>query len=187
MKRIAIFGSGGGSNAHCILEYLNDYLEIEVSLILSNKAGAGIFNHALEFGVPTLLLNRQEFYESETLLNLLSEKEVDLIVLAGFLWLIPEYLIQAYPDKIINVHPALLPKFGGKGMYGMNVHRAVKEAGESESGITIHTIDEEYDRGKILYQEAVGLDGTESPEQIAAKVLKVEHANFARVVAEYLS
>lgn len=187
MKRIAIFGSGGGSNARCILEYLADNSEIEVSLIISNKATAGIFNHALEFDVPTLLLDREGFYETETLLSQLSEKKIDLIVLAGFLWLIPTYLIQAYPEKIINIHPALLPKYGGKGMYGMNVHRAVKEAGESESGITIHTIDEVYDRGKILYQEAVDLDGTETPEQIAAKVLKLEHANFARVVTEHLS
>ena len=187
MKRIAIFGSGGGSNARCILEYLSDSSEIEVSLIISNKASAGIFNHALEFGIPTLLLDRKGFYESESLLKHLADQKIDLIVLAGFLWLIPEYLIQAYPDKIINIHPALLPKYGGKGMYGMNVHRAVKEAGETESGITIHTIDEVYDRGMILYQEAVDLDGTESPEQIAEKVLKLEHANFARVVTEHLS
>ena len=186
MKRIAIFGSGGGSNARCILEYFTDNSDVEVALIISNNASAGIFNHALEFDVPTLLLNRTEFYQTESLLDRLAEKQTDLIVLAGFLWLIPQYLIRAYPEKIINIHPALLPKYGGKGMYGMNVHRAVKESGESESGITIHMIDEVYDRGKILYQESVNLDGSETPEKIAAKVLKVEHANLARVVADQL-
>ena len=187
MKRIAIFGSGGGSNARCILEYFADNPEVEVSLVVSNKVIAGIFNHALDFNVPTILLHRKAFYETESLLAELSDKKIDLIVLAGFLWLIPKYLVRDYPDRIINIHPALLPKYGGKGMYGMNVHRAVKNAQETESGITIHTIDEVYDRGKILYQEAVNLDESETPEQISAKVLEVEHDNFARVVAEYLS
>jgi phosphoribosylglycinamide formyltransferase-1 len=187
MKRIAIFGSGGGSNARCILEYFADNSEVEVSLVVSNKSTAGIFNHALDFNVPTILLHRKAFYETESLLDELSDKKIDSIVLAGFLWLIPKYLVRDYPDRIINIHPALLPKYGGKGMYGMNVHRAVKNAQETQSGITIHTIDEVYDRGKILYQAAVNLDGSETPEQIAAKVLKVEHDNFARVLAEYLS
>lgn len=187
MKRIAIFGSGGGSNAKCILEHFKDHPSIEVALVVSNRASAGIHQHAADHRVPSITLKRSEFYESDSLVQTLSDKSINLIALAGFLWLIPEYLIKAFPEKIINIHPALLPKFGGEGMYGMNVHRAVKEAGETESGITIHTIDEEYDRGRILYQEAVQLNGSETPEAIAAKVLKLEHANFARVLEEQLS
>lgn len=187
MKRIAIFGSGGGSNAKCVLEHFKDHPSIKVSLVVSNRSSAGILQHAAHHNVPTITLDRSGFYQTEQLLEDLKQREIDLIALAGFLWLIPEYLIAAFPDMIINVHPALLPKFGGEGMYGMNVHRAVKEAGESESGITIHTIDEVYDRGKILFQESVNLDGSETPEEIAAKVLKVEHANFARVLEEQLS
>lgn len=187
MKRIAIFGSGGGSNAKCILEHFKDHPSIEVSLVVSNRASAGILQHAADHNVPSITLKRSGFYETDQLLEELKEKEINLIALAGFLWLIPEYLISAFPERIINVHPALLPKFGGEGMYGMNVHRAVKDAGETESGITIHTIDEVYDRGKILFQESVKLDGSETPEEIASKVLKVEHANFARVLEEQLS
>ena len=186
MKRLAIFGTGGGSNAKCILQHFSNDEKAEVALIVSNKPNAGILEHAADFGVPTKVLNRAEFYNTKDLLSELGSANIDMIILAGFLWLIPEYLIKAYPEKIINIHPALLPRFGGKGMYGMNVHRAVKEAGESESGITIHTIDEQYDRGRILYQESVALNGTETPEEIAAKVLKVEHANFARVISQHL-
>ena len=187
MKRIAIFGSGGGSNARCILEYLKGNSKVEVVLVASNKKQAGILDHASSFKVPTKVLNRESFYHSEQILDVLKNHEVDCIVLAGFLWLIPEYLIKAYPANIINIHPALLPKYGGKGMYGMHVHRAVKEAGDHETGITIHIIDEEYDRGKILYQENVALNGSESVEEIADKVLNLEHANFARVITEHLS
>lgn len=187
MKRIAIFGSGGGSNAKCILEHFKDSPTIEVALVVSNRPNAGILVHAENFGVPSVVLERATFYNSEDILDVLKEYKISCIALAGFLWLVPEYLIKAYPDNIINIHPALLPKYGGKGMYGMNVHRAVKEAAEMESGITIHTIDEEYDRGRILYQERVPLDGSESAEDIAAKVLVVEHANFARVLSEHLA
>ena len=187
MKRIAIFGSGGGSNAKSILEYFKSSDEIEVALIVSNRPDAGILDHAKDFNVASVVLDRTTFYGREDILDVLRNHGIDCIALAGFLWLVPEYLVKAYPNNIINIHPALLPKYGGKGMYGMNVHKAVKEAGEHESGITIHTIDEEYDRGKILYQERVDLDESDSAEDIAAKVLKVEHANFARVIAEHLN
>ena len=186
MKRIAIFGSGGGSNAKSILEHFKDSDVMEVALIVSNRPDAGILDHAKEFNVDFVVLDRASFYGSEEFLDVLKKHKINCIALAGFLWLVPEYLVKAYPNNIINIHPALLPKYGGKGMYGMNVHKAVKEAGERESGITIHTIDEEYDRGRILYQERVALDESDSAEDIAAKVLKVEHANFARVIAEHL-
>ena len=160
---------------------------MEVALIDSNTPEAGILGHAEDFGVPTLVLNRTDFYKSERILNDLKDKEVDIVVLAGFLWLVPEYLVKAYPDNIINIHPALLPKYGGKGMYGHHVHEAVKINGEKISGMTIHLVNEQYDKGRILFQAEVEILVNDSAEDIAAKVLKLEHKHYPQIIESYIS
>ena len=186
-KRVAIFISGGGSNARVLIDRFQAHPEdgVEVALVVSNKAAAGGLMVAAERGVPSLVVQRAEWRDGgEELLRALREYRVDLIVLAGFLWLIPGYLVEAYPNRIVNIHPALLPKYGGKGMYGHHVHAAVKAAGEAESGITIHYVNERYDEGNVIYQAAVRLDPDDSPEKIAERVLRLEHANYWRVVRE---
>ena len=183
-KRIAIFASGNGTNAEKIFEYFQDHPKITVALLLSNKTDAGVISRAIKFNIPTRVCSRHEFYETDLIVNKLQEKKIDLIVLAGFLWLIPPNLITAYPEKIINIHPALLPKYGGKGMYGMNVHHAVKNAGEKESGITIHYVNENYDEGNIIVQETCRLTPDDTLETIAKKVQKLEHEFYPKVIAE---
>ena len=186
MKRIAIFASGTGSNARKIVEHFSANDDVSVSLIISNRSKAKVLEMAQSHGIKRLIIDRPYFYESEEIVSLLKEKKIDLIVLAGFLWLVPKYLVQAFPNQIVNIHPALLPKFGGKGMYGMNVHRAVKEAGEKESGLTIHFVNENYDEGGYIFKAACQLDDSDSPEEIAAKVLKMEHKYFPKVVERVL-
>ena len=183
-KRIAIFVSGGGSNARVMIDRFQAHPEdgVEVVLLVSNKATAGGLTVAAERGIPSLVVKRKDWATGEELLAALKAYKVDLIVLAGFLWLIPPYLVKAYPKRIVNIHPALLPKYGGKGMYGHHVHEAVRAAGETESGITIHYVNEHYDEGNIIFQAAVRLDPEDSPEQIAERVLRLEHANYWRVV-----
>lgn len=186
MKRIAIFASGAGTNAARIIEYFKGHPSVEVSLVVSNKKDALVLEKAQKAGVSILVFNRDEFYSSNLVAEKLSEQEIDFVVLAGFLWLVPENLIKAYANKMINVHPALLPKFGGKGMYGMNVHRAVKEAGETESGITIHLVNEEYDKGRILAQAKCAIEKKDTPETIAGKIHALEYANFPHVIEQYI-
>ena len=183
-KRIAIFVSGGGSNARVMIDRFQAHPEdgVEVVLLVSNKATAGGLTVAAERGIPSLVVKRKDWATGEELLAALKAYKVDLIVLAGFLWLIPPYLVKAYPKRIVNIHPALLPKYGGKGMYGHHVHEAVRAAGETESGITIHYVNEHYDEGNIIFQAAVRLDPDDTPEQIAERVLRLEHGNYWRVV-----
>ncbi|MCB0644194.1 MAG: phosphoribosylglycinamide formyltransferase [Phaeodactylibacter sp.] len=183
---IAIFASGRGSNAKTIIEYFQDHPSIEVSLVISNKIQAPVLEMARSKGVSTLLIDRQGFYNGQSLLQVLDEFQIHLIILAGFLWLVPGYLIQAYPERILNIHPALLPKYGGKGMYGRHVHEAVKAAGERHSGITIHLVDEEYDRGKILFQTTCALTESDTPETIAQKIHKLEHEYFPLVIQQFI-
>lgn len=154
----------------------------EVVLVGSNRADAGVLELAKENGVDTFYLSRQEFVEGTKVLAVLKEAKVDVIVLAGFLLKVPAELIAAYPDRIVNIHPALLPKFGGKGMYGMNVHKAVFAAGEQYSGMTIHLVNEHFDEGQHLFQARVRISADDTPETIAQKVLKLEHQYFAPVV-----
>lgn len=182
MKNIAIFASGGGSNARKIIEYFQGSTVGKVVLVVSNKKDAGVLDIAQAHNIPTELIQRTQFYETTKILTLLQKQEVDLIVLAGFLWLVPGYLIQAFPKKIINIHPALLPQFGGKGMYGGHVHAAVKAAGAKVSGITIHFANEHYDEGDIIFQATCPLTETDTPETIARKVLALEHEHYPRVV-----
>jgi len=187
MKNIAIFASGGGSNARKIIEYFKGSTEVCVALIISNKRDAGVLGIAADHGVWTHIIDRRGFYESEALLEVLQGKEIRFIVLAGFLWLVPSYLIRAFPGRIVNIHPALLPKYGGKGMYGRHVHEAVKAAGEQETGITIHYVNEHYDEGDVIFQATCPVEASDNPENIARKVLKLEHRHFPEVIGRLLA
>jgi phosphoribosylglycinamide formyltransferase-1 len=182
--RLAIFVSGTGSNARTIIDRFRGHPEdgVEIALLVSNKASAGALLMAAERDVPTLVVKRDTFYNTTELLDDLKRFDVDFIALAGFLWLIPPYLVRAFPNRMLNVHPALLPHYGGKGMYGSHVHEAVKANGETESGITIHYVNEHYDEGDFVFQAAVRLDPDDSPEKIAERVLRLEHANYWRVI-----
>jgi len=182
MKKIAIFASGTGSNAAKIIEHLENHQAIKVALVISNKSKAGVIEYAKKKDIPSEIINREEFNNNEGFLEKLQAHQVDFIVLAGFLWLVPGYLVQAYPRRIVNIHPALLPKYGGKGMYGMNVHRAVKSAGDHASGPTIHFVNEHYDEGAIIFQVQTEILETDTPENIAEKVLKLEHQYYPVIV-----
>lgn len=184
--KIAIFASGSGSNAEQITNYFSGHDQIEVVLILSNKPTAYVLERAAKLGVPSQVFDRPTFYQSENVLDSLRTHEVDYIVLAGFLWLVPQYLIEAYREKMINIHPALLPKYGGKGMYGDRVHRAVIADQETESGITIHLVDEVYDNGRILCQERVSLVADDTPDSLAEKIHELEYAYFPKAIESYL-
>ncbi|MFT4567815.1 MAG: phosphoribosylglycinamide formyltransferase-1 [Saprospiraceae bacterium] len=182
-KRIAILASGRGSNAKAILDYSNQHnASFEVSLIVSNRKNAGVFNLSEEYNIPSLVLRREAFYNTEAFLSVLNEHRIDMIVLAGFLWLVPSYLVVAFPQRILNIHPALLPKHGGKGMYGKHVHKAVIEADESVSGITIHYVDTSYDEGNIIFQAQCELDSSYDAGDVAQRVLVLEHDFYPRVV-----
>jgi len=183
MKRIVIFASGSGSNAEQIIKSFKNSSYIQIMSVLSNKKEAGIFERCKRLNVPCELFSRKEFSHSEVILNRL-KKEADYIILAGFLWKIPESIVQAFPNRIINIHPALLPKYGGKGMYGMHVHRAVKENQEKETGITIHFVNEHYDEGGIIFQTTTALSSTDTPEDIAQKIHTLEYEHFPRIIEE---
>jgi phosphoribosylglycinamide formyltransferase 1 len=187
MHYIAIFASGTGSNAKKIVEHFKGHQRIKVSLVVSNKENAPVLEMAKANNIPTLTINRDQFHNSEDILKKIAIYDVDFIVLAGFLLLVPKYLIRKFYKRIINIHPALLPKYGGKGMYGMNVHKAVKAADETESGITIHYVNEKFDEGKILFQESCKIDPEDSPETIAQKVLQLEHQHYSKVIENILT
>ena len=186
MKHIAIFATGGGSNAQRIIDHFENHDAVKVSLIISNKKAAGVLDRATAKNIPTLILNREEFYQTENILQKLHTFHIDFIVLAGFLWLMPTYLVKSYANKVVNIHPALLPKYGGKGMYGMNVHKAVHTAQEEESGMTIHYVNEHYDEGTIIFQAKCFLQPSDSPEDIAKKVLQLEHQHYPKVIEKVI-
>ncbi len=179
---IAIFASGGGSNAEQIIRHFKDSSIAEVKLILSNKKDAFVLERAINHNIDSVSFNRSQFYESGYILSLLEGHDIGFIVLAGFLWLIPSSLIQKYPNKIINIHPALLPAYGGKGMYGHHVHQAVFDNNEKVSGISIHYVNEHYDEGSIVLQKKVNLSPSDTPDLIAKKVLELEHLHFPKVI-----
>ncbi|MBC7776784.1 MAG: phosphoribosylglycinamide formyltransferase, partial [Phycisphaerae bacterium] len=179
---IAIFASGGGSNARKIIEYFKDSSVGEVALVVSNKPNAGVLAIAAEHQIPTQIIDRQGFYETESILKILEEHKIGFVVLAGFLWLVPGYLVRAFPKRILNIHPALLPKYGGKGMYGHHVHEAVKAIGETETGMTIHFVNEHYDDGDIVFQAKCPVAPADSPEDIARNVLVLEHRFFSEII-----
>jgi phosphoribosylglycinamide formyltransferase 1 len=187
VKNIAILASGAGSNAQKILEYFSDRMDIAVRLIVSNKKEAGVLNIAKLASIDTFVVTRDSFYSTTDLLVELDKRNIDFIVLAGFLWLIPPYLIQHYPDRIINIHPALLPKYGGKGMYGHFVHEAVHLAKDTHSGITIHFVNEKYDEGSIVFQERCEILPSDQPEDIAKKVQTLEHSHYPTVIDQLVS
>jgi phosphoribosylglycinamide formyltransferase-1 len=180
--RIAIFASGSGSNAQKLMEHFKGHPDAEVALVLSNNPDAFVLQRADNFEIPSHVFSRQEFYHSEEVNDLLKTLNIDLIVLAGFLWLIPKPLIQAYPGRIINIHPAILPKFGGKGMYGDHVHQAVLQAKEAESGITIHYVNENYDEGEYIYQARYRIDKGDNLEMLKFKGQQLEHLHYPRIV-----
>jgi phosphoribosylglycinamide formyltransferase 1 len=186
-RRIAIFASGSGSNAEEIIRYFSGHPRIEVALLLSNNANAFAIERAKSYSIPVMVFSREEFLNSDSVINRLHADDISHIVLAGFLWLVPASLIRAFPDRIINIHPALLPSFGGKGMYGMKVHEAVKASGNGETGITIHLVNEYYDEGRVIFQGKCRIDPSLSPMEIAACVHALEHENYPRVIEEWIS
>ena len=187
IKNIAIFASGNGSNAEEIIKHINNYKDkFKVNLIVSNNEKAFVIERAKNNNINFEIIKKSDFTKKESVLNLLSNYKVDFIVLAGFLLLIPEYLVQAYQNKIINIHPALLPKYGGKGMYGMNVHEAVIENNEKESGITIHYVNKNYDDGDIIFQAKCEVENNDTPENLAKKIHTLEHKYFPQVITDLL-
>jgi phosphoribosylglycinamide formyltransferase-1 len=187
MTRIAIFASGSGSNAQNINEYFEGNSEVSISLILANKADAYVLERAKNMNIPSFVFSNKELQNTSIVLDKLKEYSIDYVVLAGFLLKIPSSLIAAFPNKIVNIHPALLPKYGGKGMYGMNVHQAVVENKEKESGITIHFVNENYDEGQIIFQAKIEVTGKDTPDDVASKIHKLEYANFPKVIEEVVS
>ncbi len=181
-NKIAIFASGAGSNAKRIIEYFKDSDQIGVALIVCNKPTAGVLKIAEENNIPYMVLEKQNFFYGNNYVDKLKNFGITFIVLAGFLWKLPSGLIKAYPNKIINIHPALLPKYGGKGMYGQHVHKSVIEAGEKESGITIHFVDELYDNGQKIFQKACPVLTNDTPEQLARRIQLLEHTYYPEVI-----
>ena len=186
-KNIAIFASGSGSNAENLIRYFQKSDSVEVSLVLSNKSDAYVLERAYRLKVPCNVFPKEDWTAGDEILAILQEYRIDFIVLAGFLVRVPDLLLHAYPDKIINIHPALLPKFGGKGMYGDKVHQAVVAAGEKETGITIHYINEHYDEGSIIFQATCPVLPNDSPEEVAKKVHALEYEHFPHVIEETIS
>ncbi|REH56090.1 formyltetrahydrofolate-dependent phosphoribosylglycinamide formyltransferase [Tenacibaculum gallaicum] len=185
MKRIVIFASGSGSNAENIIKYFNSTKTAIVTHVLSNNQRAKVFDRCERLNIDASLFDKESFTKDDTVLNFL-QAEADIIVLAGFLWRIPSKIVEAFPNKIINIHPALLPKYGGKGMYGMNVHNAVKENNETETGITIHYVNENYDEGAIISQVKTSISSEDTPETIAQKVHELEYEHFPKVIEEII-
>jgi phosphoribosylglycinamide formyltransferase-1 len=185
-KRIAIFASGSGSNAQKIMEHFKRNSEAEVVLILTNNPQAYVLQRADNFEIPSHIFTRQEFYETDDVIKILKTLQVDLIVLAGFLWLVPQSLLKNFPNKIINLHPALLPKYGGKGMYGDHVHQAILAAKEEESGITIHFVNEQFDEGEIIHQSKFKIEPGDNLEMVKFKGQQLEHQHFPKVIENLL-
>ena len=183
MKYICIFASGSGTNAQNIIEYFKKKKNIEVSLVLSNKKEAYVLQRAQLSGVSNSFFSREDFH-NYTVLKLLEEYRIDFVVLAGFLWLIPKEFLRAYPNRIVNIHPALLPKYGGKGMYGARVHETVLENMEKESGISIHYVNEEYDKGNLIFQTRCKIEQGETADSLAKKVHQLEYEHYPRVIEE---
>lgn len=186
MKQIAIFASGEGTNTQSIIDHFKGS-DVVIKLLLCNKPEANVIKRAEKAGVPVLLVDKESFYNGDRVLKRLLLEQPDLIVCAGFLWKIPDAILQAFPNKVINIHPALLPKFGGKGMYGLNVHKAVLEAGEKESGITIHFVNEHYDEGKTILQKKCDISHNDTPESLAQKIHELEHLWYPKTIQGLLT
>jgi phosphoribosylglycinamide formyltransferase-1 len=187
VTNIAIFASGSGTNAENIIKYFSNSDTVKVNLVLANKKDAFVLKRIKPYNIEGLFLPRSEFRNTETLIPILDSSEIDFIVLAGFLQLIPEFLIEKYPKKIINIHPALLPKFGGKGMYGSNVHRAVLEAKEKESGISIHYVNEHFDEGELIFQSKFPINENTSLEELERKIHIEEYDHYPRIIEKTIN
>jgi formyltetrahydrofolate-dependent phosphoribosylglycinamide formyltransferase len=185
--RIAIFASGAGSNAQKIIDHFRNSQSVSIGLIACNKPGAGVLDIAEREHIPVLLIEKEPFFRGNGYVDELKAAGIDFIVLAGFLWKVPATLTAAYPNRIVNIHPALLPRYGGKGMYGMHVHEAIVAAGETESGITIHFVDNVYDNGAIIFQATCAIEPGDTPEILAQKIHLLEHAHYPRVVEEVVA
>ena len=184
MKKIAIFASGSGSNAENIIQYFAQKPQFCVKSVLCNVPDACVLERAKKYRIPSFVFNREEFRNPDKVFRQLQEQEIDFIVLAGFLWLMPSFITAAWPNKIVNIHPALLPAYGGKGMYGHHVHEAVIAAGEKESGITIHYVNDHYDQGAIIFQAKCPVLPTDTPDDLAARVHELEYRYFPQIIAE---
>ena len=187
MKRVVIFASGSGSNAENLIKFFHNSDNASVVQVLTNNPHAKVLDRCKRLKVSALSFNRIAFTQTEDVLNILKSSNPDLIVLAGFLWKFPENILKNFPNKVINIHPALLPKFGGKGMYGMNVHKAVVENKETETGITIHYVNENYDEGAIIFQAKCKVEASDSAEDVAAKIHKLEMEHFPKVIDRLLN
>jgi len=187
LKNIAIFASGSGTNALNICNYFADNPSINITTLVCNKPNAKVIERLKPFNVEVILINKADFENPEKLIQKLVEAKIDLIVLAGFLWLIPNKLIKAFKNKIINLHPSLLPKYGGKGMFGLNVHQAVLAANEKETGITIHYVNEVYDEGKIIFQDSLNIDKGETAEGLAKKIHQLEYQFYPKIIEKVLA
>lgn len=186
VQNIAIFASGAGSNAKKIINHFKNHPSIKVALIVCNKPDAGVLKIAANENIPTLLIDKEQFFRGDAYVPTLKTYHINFVVLAGFLWKIPDALIDAFPQQIINIHPALLPNYGGKGMYGMNVHNAVIQAKEKESGITIHYVNNHYDEGEIIFQAKCTIDENDTPDSLANKIHQLEHQHFPQVIENLL-
>lgn len=186
VNKIAIFASGAGSNASAIIKRFRNHKTVKIALIVSNKPEAGVLNIAQQNKIPSLILDKEKFFRDNAYTDELKESGIEFIILAGFLWKIPSALISAYPGKIINIHPALLPKYGGKGMYGLNVHQAIIDNKEKESGITIHYVDEQYDHGDIILQAKCPVKENDTALSLAARIQELEHAHYPKLIEELL-
>ncbi len=184
MIKIAIFASGSGSNAERIVEFLNSNDEIEVSLILTNNPTAGVIERAQRLNIPVVIFNKKVFSKTDKIVEMLQTQGIDWVILAGFLWLVPTNLIKAFENRMINIHPALLPKYGGKGMWGHHVHEAVVANKETETGITIHYVNENYDEGKIIFQAKCEVTKTDSAQEVAQKIHLLEYQYFPEVICK---
>ena len=185
--RVAILASGTGTNAQGIIDHFNLSSRVKIALIVCNKAGAGVLSIAENEDIPTLLLSKERFLNGDAYLPELQKKKIGFIVLAGFLWKLPGQFIQAYPKKIVNIHPALLPKYGGSGMYGHYVHEAVIANKEKETGISIHYVDEQYDHGEVIFQAKCAVDENENADSLAKKIHELEHANYSAVIEKLIT
>ncbi len=186
MKKIAIFASGSGTNAQNVIEYFKNHQTITVALVLSNRKDAYVLNRASALAVPSFVFTREEFYETDVVVNKLQDAQIDFVVLAGFLWLIPKNILQRFSGRMINIHPALLPQYGGKGMYGRHVHEAVINNGDAESGISIHYVNEIYDEGEIIFQARCPVKKEDTPESLAERVHQLEYEHFPKVIEQCL-
>lgn len=186
MKRIVIFASGSGTNAENLIKYFNHDSGATVVQVLSNKRDAKVLDRSNKLKVSSLYFNRTALYDTDDILNLLKSTKPDIIVLAGFLWKFPEKILKHFPNKVVNIHPALLPKYGGKGMYGMKVHEAVVANMERESGITIHYVNEQYDEGAIIFQAKTAIKPSDTAEIVAQKIHELEYEHFPKVIKKLL-